>query len=93
MEIFDLSIEIDMKGFTMRHEFISKGRHSATLLDAYKFIFELGSLFLVFINGWEFLKEGIVVIKQWRSRFEEHVNPLYRATMKTRYDERTGAPV
>ncbi|HTS07440.1 MAG TPA: hypothetical protein VMP68_17810, partial [Candidatus Eisenbacteria bacterium] len=77
-----------MKGFAEGHEFGGKGGRGAGLLDAHEFVFELGSSFLVFVNGREFLKEGIVVVKQWRSGFEKRVSPFCRATTKTGYDER-----
>ena len=76
-----------MKSFTEGHEFSGKGGRGAGLLDAHEFVFELGSSFLVFVNGREFLKEGIVVVKQWRSGFEECVSPFCRATTKMGYDE------
>ena len=76
-----------MKGFAEGNEFGGKGGHGASLLDMHEFVFKLGSSFLVFINGREFFKEGMVVVKQWRSRFEEYVSPFCRATMKTGYNE------
>jgi len=76
-----------VKGFPEGHEFGGKGGHGAGLLDAHEFVFKLGSSFLVFVNGGEFFKEGIVVVKQWRSGFEECVSPFCRATTKTGYDK------
>ena len=45
-----------MKGFAEGHEFGGKGGRGAGLLDAHEFVFELGSSFLVFVNGREFFK-------------------------------------
>ena len=76
-----------MKGFAEGHEFGGKGGRGASLLDVHEFVFELGSSFLVFINGCKFFKEGLVVVNQWKSGFEECMSPFFRATMKMEYDK------
>ena len=64
MKISYLSIEIDVKGFKKGHEFSGKCGCSVGLRNVDTFVLKLGFSFLIFINGQQFFKEDIVVVKQ-----------------------------
>ena len=81
-KITHVGIQINREDHTKGREFGGIGGSRANLLQSHKAVFELRARLFVFIDGREFSKERVIILKQRGVRFEKCLAPFCGTTAK-----------